>query len=78
MGPDPTSYLTNQRDYVSPRANGTLSPAGGRADGKPMGGVRHPTALDLNRTKLNLGCGANEKMTNNSANYHWIQPVKKE
>lgn len=66
VGSDPTGYITNQRDFGSPGNKQHMPIAGGRADGKPMGGVKHPTALDLKKTKLELGNeNAGSYMTNN-------------
>ena len=60
--------------------------AGGRADGKTLGGIEQPTAKMLNRKKLNLGykingagngsTGEQDFVTVNQANYNWIQPEK--
>ena len=56
--------------------------AGGRADGKTLGGIEQPTAKILNRKKLNLGykisgsgCGSTGEqdfVTVNQANFNWI------
>lgn len=79
VGSDPTGYISNQRDFGSPGKMDKLPIAGGRADGKPMGGKNHPTALDLKKTRLDLGSQKEGwYLTNNQANYHWIQPVQQQ